>query len=560
MKMRTAWSLVFLAVLMLSSVAWSQSELEDPFRQSSVPNVGVSDERFSLEREGNALTLYWQGWITLVQPTDRPVVITIRYTLDPSGRWRTRPRTLSLANPFAVGVNSVFQKFDVAQIDLGPETGASGPVPPLQAVLDKDQLFTLRLTLKPGDTSISAAPLAEESFRMSPVGYELIRASGEGNRAEVEGLIGLGASVDAATLQGWNPLMAACAGGHVEIVRLLLDRKANVVAETDGFRMLQSPNGSSIPGGDTPLLVAAYAGNPQIARMLVDSGATYGDMVRRLRKVGASNEDLVRLISEKGPGYQEIVNRLVARGASPKDMVALADRAGYAEIVWRLSRRGVVLADVMDRLQKAGLSEQDIVARLQKEGAAPQEIDLLVRGKCINEGDLRMCLQEKGGSSEEIDQLVSERNTSEQQVRKCLVDKGALGSDADRLLRERAVSDEGLRKFLRDKGATEEEIDQCLREKGAAPDDIVAFLLKHGGSVDARRGNGWTPIMAAAFSGNPEIIRLFLDEGANPNAMDDNGYSPAAFAYINGNGAAYKMLARRGGRLTVPWGSPLDYP
>jgi uncharacterized protein len=558
MKMRTAWGLTVLALLTMSGAAWSQSEQDEFSRAPIAPKIGVSNERFSLEQAGTTLTLYWHGWITLVQPTDDPVVMTIRYSLDPAGKWRSRPRTLSVANPFVAGVNSVYQKIDLGQLDVGPEP-QTGNAPPLKALVDKDQLFALKITLKPRDTSLSGVPLAEESYRMSPMGYELIRAAREGNGGDVEELLNAGASVDATSPQGWTPLMAACAGGHRDVVKLLLDRRANVVAETEGFPMIQSPNGSSIPSGSTALLVASYAGRPDIVRMLVDAGATYGDMIRRLRKTGASNEDLIRLISEKGPGYQEIVNRLRSKGASQADILALAERAGFADIVWRLSKRGVSLAGTFENLEKAGLSREDIIARLRKEGASQDEIDRLMAAKCITEEDLRRCLQEKGASSEDLDRLLSERPTPDQHVRQCLVEKGASSPDADRLVRERAASDEGIRKFLRDKGASEEEIDLCLREKGAVPDDVVDFLVKHGGTVDAQRADRWTPIMAAAFSGNPELVRLLLDEGANPNVTDESGYSPAAFAYINGHAAAYKILAKRGGSLTVPWGGPMDY-
>lgn len=58
---------------------------------------------------------------------------------------------------------------------------------------------------------------------------------------------------------GWTPLHYAATGGHLAIVRLLLDEHAYIDAA--------SPNGS------TPLMMAAMFGNPETVKLLLDSGA-----------------------------------------------------------------------------------------------------------------------------------------------------------------------------------------------------------------------------------------------------------------------------------------------
>jgi len=58
---------------------------------------------------------------------------------------------------------------------------------------------------------------------------------------------------------GWTPLHYAATGGHVEIVRLLLENHAYLDAE--------SPNGS------TPLMMAAMYGNAATVKLLLESGA-----------------------------------------------------------------------------------------------------------------------------------------------------------------------------------------------------------------------------------------------------------------------------------------------
>lgn len=61
---------------------------------------------------------------------------------------------------------------------------------------------------------------------------------------------------------GWTPLHYAATGGHVEIVRRLLDHHAYVDAE--------SPNGA------TPLMMAAMYGNALTVKALLDAGADPG--------------------------------------------------------------------------------------------------------------------------------------------------------------------------------------------------------------------------------------------------------------------------------------------
>lgn len=60
--------------------------------------------------------------------------------------------------------------------------------------------------------------------------------------------------------EGNTPLMFACAAGHGESVRTLLDAGARVEDHNEN--------------GHTPLMEAASAGHVQVARMLVDRGAS----------------------------------------------------------------------------------------------------------------------------------------------------------------------------------------------------------------------------------------------------------------------------------------------
>ena len=61
---------------------------------------------------------------------------------------------------------------------------------------------------------------------------------------------------------GWTPLHYAATGGHLDIMRLLLEEHAFIDA--------QSPNGT------TPLMMAASYGTPEAVKLLIEAGADIG--------------------------------------------------------------------------------------------------------------------------------------------------------------------------------------------------------------------------------------------------------------------------------------------
>jgi len=56
--------------------------------------------------------------------------------------------------------------------------------------------------------------------------------------------------------------------------------------------------------------------------------------------------------------------------------------------------------------------------------------------------------------------------------------------------------------------------------------ETVEVLLRYGGEVDARLDDGQTPLMCAAYRGNPEAVRVLLDAGADVSARTKGGGPP----------------------------------
>ncbi len=84
----------------------------------------------------------------------------------------------------------------------------------------------------------------------------LMIASYKGNRAAVDALLAKGAQINR---PGWTALHYAAAGGHNEIVQLLLDKSAYIDAAS--------------PNNTTPIMMAARGGHILTVKLLLEAGA-----------------------------------------------------------------------------------------------------------------------------------------------------------------------------------------------------------------------------------------------------------------------------------------------
>jgi len=196
-------------------------------------------------------------------------------------------------------------------------------------------------------------------------------AAMSGNQGEVERLLSQGADVNEDVFQEGTPLhVAIChcsgdagltsAGGHVEVIRLLLGKGANLHARR------------AFSG--TPLHDAAHRGYTGIARLLIVHGADIDskeDDHRRTplhRAVAAGKEDMVAFLISKGAEVNAVADfapsRFAARAFPDCGMTPLhvAAREGFAEIAEQLVVAGAATDVTIARTDGLRQADQGLTA------------------------------------------------------------------------------------------------------------------------------------------------------------------------------------------------------
>ena len=72
---------------------------------------------------------------------------------------------------------------------------------------------------------------------------------------------------------------------------------------------------------------------------------------------------------------------------------------------------------------------------------------------------------------------------------------------------------------------------------------VMTLLLDNYAYIDASSPNGTTPLMMAAFYGNPSAVKLLLEAGADPMIKNDQGLSAIDFAHRNNRQESADIIA-----------------
>ena len=370
-----------------------------------------------------------------------------------------------------------------------------------------------------------------DNHRNTPLHFAAFR----GHLEVVRMLLELKANVDSLNDEGLTPLHQAskgwCSGG-LEIVRLLLDHGTDVNV-LDNHR-------------NTPLHFAASEGQLEIACMLVE----------RKADVDSLNSEGLTPLHQASGGWREqcldIVRLLLCHGANVdvcddhrNTALHFAASDGRLEVARALLEHK---ADV-NALNKDGLTplhrtfkraRGDIVWLLLNHGADAKGHDesgnTLLHLAALT-GDLELARI----SLERIADTINSQNDDELTALLLALKRENL--DVARLL-----LDHNADVNVRDKrGNTPLHV---AVSTGNGHLDICRILLNHNAEVNSQNHHGSTPLLIASERG-PELVQLFLDHNADPRARDGDGDTLLHCAALAGRLKVVRLLLERNADLNV---------
>lgn len=148
---------------------------------------------------------------------------------------------------------------------------------------------------------------------------EFFAAARKGDAAAVKAFLDAGVDVNAKTRYGATALSYACDKGNIEVVRLLIERGADVNVKDTFY-------------GEVPLGWALSHGHTQVVKLLLDKGAA-GIERALTESVQSGNVDVVKVVLDKGGLKPETLNNALRRASSAnKEIVELLKKAGAVAI------------------------------------------------------------------------------------------------------------------------------------------------------------------------------------------------------------------------------------
>uniref|UniRef100_A0A3B3QZG6 Ankyrin repeat and KH domain containing 1 n=1 Tax=Paramormyrops kingsleyae TaxID=1676925 RepID=A0A3B3QZG6_9TELE len=321
-------------------------------------------------------------------------------------------------------------------------------------------------------------------------------------------------------------LTLACAGGHEELVSVLIARGANIEhRDKKGF---------------TPLILAATAGHVGVVEILLDKG---GDIEAQSERT----KDTPLSLACSG-GRQEVVELLLLRGANKEHRnvsdytpLSLAASGGYVNIIKILLNAG---AEINSRTgSKLGISPLMLAAM---NGHVPAVKLLLDMGSDINaqietNRNTALTLACFQGRAEVVSLLLDRKANVEHRAKTGLTPlmEAASGGYAE------------VGRVLLDKGAdvnappVPSSRDTALTiaaDKGHYK--FCELLINRVAHIDVRNKKGNTPLWLAANGGHFDVVQLLVQAGADVDAADNRKITPLMAAFRKGHVKVVQYLVK----------------
>ncbi|XP_012921180.1 ankyrin repeat and SAM domain-containing protein 6 isoform X3 [Heterocephalus glaber] len=393
--------------------------------------------------------------------------------------------------------------------------GEGGLAPAFQLLLracDQGDTDTARRLLEPGAAE-PAERGAEPEASAEPGGPEL---AGPGAAAAAAGAP---VPVDCSDEAGNTALHFAAAGGHEPLVRFLLRRGASVNSRNHyGWSALMQAarfghvsvahllldHGADVNAqnrlGASVLTVASRGGHLGVVKLLLEAGAFvdyHSPSSEQLGLGGGRDEllDITALMAAVQHGHEAVVRLLLEWGADPN------------HVAWTVGWSPLMLAALAGRLS--------VAQQLVEKGANPDHLSVLEKTAFEvaldrRHRDLADCL----------DPLTTVRPRTDEEKRRPDIFH-ALKMGNFQLVKEIADEDPNHVNLINGDGATPL---MLAAVTGQLP--LVQLLVERHADIDKQDSvHGWTALMQATYHGNKEIVKFLLNQGADVTLRAKNGYT-----------------------------------
>lgn len=457
-----------------------------------------------------------------------------------SGIWRGRERGGDINHQRPDGMTALMlaitSKPENARLDVarsfdpktGKETKSSRAAATVRALLssgankdlrNRDGKTALDLAKERNDAEIIAILSPEASARDSvKLDQKLLQGIGAGDAEKVRSAIEAGADVNQVNRSGNTPLMNAAAQGSLPIVKLLLEKGADL-------------NQKSIQSGYNATYFSASAQQPEVLEYLIsqggelDTGAVKGSALSVALDFAPEypGPEATKEVREEFEGrLRKTIDVLMKSGIDPEirdgvnGFTPLAQAVAFGQKI------------PMEMLIAAGAK----IDAKDGAGATPLTRSMLPYFGAAPRFDVAEYLLEKGADIGAGNEAPSGEREFPSPLKAAMIG-GFMHPNAGAIEPLRA----GV-KMLISRGAKfamPEGTDAAAMMKAAALGDsaTVSSLLGKGTSASVSDNKGWTPLMSASALGYSEIVRSLIQAGADVNAKDASGFTALWLASTN---------------------------